>query len=302
VSRQRLVPVLIAAALAVLGVVAVVVFAVVVPKLDGALQPSPTGQMELPFGRLHLGAGNSGTGIAVDGAGAVYVADTGSGRVLKLPAGASEPTSLPFPGMDKPSGVAVDGAGAVYVIQGELQNSRIAKLAPGAPAPIELPTSTAIYGRLAVDPGGAVYVAGLKSVERLSGDRFEELPKPPGDIPQSVAADEEGAIYVLVQDNSRTTDRRDYHIQKLSPGATSYVDLTPAALHPTGALHMLAVDAKGAIYFTGVDQVSKLIPGEKSLVKVPVNGLMDPFGIAVGADGSVYVSDSVRSRVIKLPS
>jgi len=302
VSRQPLVAVLIAAALALLGIVAVVVFAVVVPKLDGALQPTPTGQTELPFGRLHLGAGNGGTGIAVDGAGAVYVADTGNGRVLKLAAGASEPTSLPFPGMDQPSGVAVDGAGAVYVIQGALQNSRVAKLAPGAPAAIELPTSAAVYGRLAVDPVGTVYVAGLKSVERLNGDRFEELPKPPGDLPQSIAADAAGTIYVLVQDNSRATDRRVYHIQKLSAGATNYVDLTPAALHPTGALHMLAVDAKGAIYFTGVDQVSKLIPGEKTLVKVPVNGLMDPYGIAVGDDGSVYVSDSVRSRVIKLPA
>lgn len=289
--------------LAVLGAVVAVAAAVVLPKLNKTVLKTPDAgsQTELPFGKLSLGGGNAGTGIAVDGSGVVYVADTGNGRILKLAAGAAEPTPLPFPGFDKPSGVAVDAAGAVYAIQGDLQNSRVAKLDPGAASAIELPTSNAMYGRLAVDPAGVVYVAGLKSVERLSGDRFEELPKPPGEFPQSVAVDAAGAIYVLVQDDSRAADGRIYHIQKLPAGETSYVDLTPAGLRSTGALHMLAVDGRGAVYFTGVDRVSKLLPGERAPIKLPISGLMDPFGIAVGSDGSVFVSDTARSRVVKLP-
>ena len=48
-------------------------------------------------------------------AGNVYVADTGNNRVLKLAAGSSTQTVLPFTGLNGPYGVAVDTAGTVYV-------------------------------------------------------------------------------------------------------------------------------------------------------------------------------------------
>ena len=53
--------------------------------------------------------------MAVDTAGDVYVADTGNNRVLKLAAGSSTQTVLPFTGLHDPDGVAVDTAGDVYV-------------------------------------------------------------------------------------------------------------------------------------------------------------------------------------------
>jgi serine/threonine-protein kinase len=43
-----------------------------------------------------------------------YVVDNDN-RVLKLTAGSSTPTELPFTGLSNPEGVAVDGAGNVYV-------------------------------------------------------------------------------------------------------------------------------------------------------------------------------------------
>ena len=54
--------------------------------------------------------------VAVDGAGDVYVADGHNDRVLKLSAGSSAPTPLPFAGLKDPSDVAVDVAGNVYVV------------------------------------------------------------------------------------------------------------------------------------------------------------------------------------------
>ncbi|OBK22225.1 hypothetical protein A5634_07590 [Mycobacterium asiaticum] len=296
---KRLVAVLVGAAVALLAVLAVVVV-MVLPKLTTPLvapkesTASSASQTLLPFGRLELSAaGTAGTSVAVDRSGGVYVPDTGNGRVLKLAAAASEPTPLPIPGFDKPSGVAVDSAGTVYVIQGELAGSRLAKLSPGASAAVELPTSSAKFGRLAVGPDGVVYVAGLNSLERLKDGRFEQLPKPPGDFPQSVAVDEAGAIYVLVQTNSA------YRIQKLSAAATSYTDVTGADLQVNGTVRMIALDSAGAIYFTGGHQVSKLARGSVQPIELPITDLMAPFGIAVGADGSVYVSDIAGGRVLK---
>ena len=63
----------------------------------------------------------------MDTAGAVYVADTGHNRVLKLAAGSSTQTVLPFTALAAPEGVAVDTAGAVYVTEG----NRVVKLPAG---------------------------------------------------------------------------------------------------------------------------------------------------------------------------
>ena len=305
-KRLRLIAV-IAAAAAALCVVAVVAVTTVLPKLTGTLspkrspQPSSSGQTALPFGNLHLVAGNSGSGIAVDGAGAVYVADTGNGRILKLAEGASEPTSLSFPALDKPSGVAVDSVGAVYAIQGELAGSRLAKLSPV----LRRQSSCQLVGRSTVDwrstrAVGCMWPASNRSKGwRRNGRSFEQLPQPPGGIPGSVAVDAAGAVYVLV-DDSVTSDNRVYHIQKLAAGATGYTDLTPAGLRSKGAMHLLALDSAGAVYFTGVDQVSKLAAGTGAPVKLPFTGLMDPYGIAIGTDGTVYVSDNAGGRVMKL--
>jgi NHL repeat len=48
--------------------------------------------------------------VAVDAAGNLYVTDNVNNRVLKLPAGWSTETVLPFTGLKYPDGVAVDGA------------------------------------------------------------------------------------------------------------------------------------------------------------------------------------------------
>ena len=50
----------------------------------------------------------------MDKAGAVYVADFENNRVLKLSAGSSTPTQLPFTDFHRPVGVAVDTVGDVY--------------------------------------------------------------------------------------------------------------------------------------------------------------------------------------------
>jgi serine/threonine-protein kinase len=92
--------------------------------------------------------------VAVDTAGALYVTDAyyGDKRVLKLAAGASAPTVLPFTGLDHPLGVAVDTAGNLYVAE---RSNRVLKLAAGASAPTPLPSTGLDHPHdVAVDSAG----------------------------------------------------------------------------------------------------------------------------------------------------
>jgi serine/threonine protein kinase, bacterial len=68
--------------------------------------------------------------VAVDTAGTVYVTDNRNNRVMKLAAGSSTPTALPFTGLNGPTGVAVDTAGTVYVT--DSQHNRVVGLPPGS--------------------------------------------------------------------------------------------------------------------------------------------------------------------------
>ena len=73
------------------------------------LPPGSSTPTVLPFSGLY-----QPQGLAVDNAGAVYVADFNN-RVMKLTAGSNSQTVLPFSGLNYPEGVAVDGQGDVYV-------------------------------------------------------------------------------------------------------------------------------------------------------------------------------------------
>ncbi len=112
-ARRSRAPWIIAGAIA---VVAVVAFVLITPN---------SRQVVLPFTGL-----NDAYGVAVDGAGNVYVVDSANGRVLKLAKGATSQTELPFNGLKHPYRVAVDGAGNVYVA--DTGNGRVLKLPTGA--------------------------------------------------------------------------------------------------------------------------------------------------------------------------
>ena len=62
-----------------------------------------------------LGSGLSlPTGVAVDGAGDVFIADSYNSRAVEVPAGGGAQTTVGS-GLNLPYGVAVDGAGDVFI-------------------------------------------------------------------------------------------------------------------------------------------------------------------------------------------
>ena len=58
---------------------------------------------------------SSPSGVAVDGAGNVYIADTGNNAIEQWMVASNTLNTLVATGLFSPSGVAVDGAGNVYI-------------------------------------------------------------------------------------------------------------------------------------------------------------------------------------------
>ncbi len=157
---------------------------------------------DLPFTGL-----NEPHGVAVDGAGNLYVTDRGR-QVVKLAAGSSTQSVMPFTGLDLPSGVAVDVAGNLYVADAGIVNGRVVKLATDSGTQTVLPfTGLKFPQGVAVDRAGDVYVADTDNNRVLelaaaSGNQTV-LPFVGLSSPWGVAVDSAGSVYVTDNGNRR---------------------------------------------------------------------------------------------------
>ena len=242
-------------------------------------------------------------GIAIDAGGTLYVTDADNFTVRKIaPAGAvttlagAAGTKGTADGpaaaarFDLPHGVAVDAAGAVYVA--DTGNHTIRKITPDG-------NVTTLAG--AARHKGSADGAGATA-------RFSH--------PAGIAVDAAG--YVYVADNGNHTIRKvapDGTVTTLAGqarqhGAADGPGATARFLFPTG----VAVDALGNVYVA--DHLNATVrkiaaTGEVStLAGMPLrSGHLDgpgpearfvgPFGIAVAADGVLYVTDGTTIRCLK---
>ncbi len=261
-------------------------------------QPSsPKPQSVLPFSGL-----THPQGVAVDGAGNVYVVNINGdgGSVMRL--GSGTLTALPLMDLTSPYGVAVDSAGDVFVTDVR-DGGRITELPAGSGIPTELLMGKMYSHRLlqprgvAVDAFGYVYVADTKHSKVLrippALGGLVELPFAHLSDPTGLAVDTAGNVYV--------TDQSSNKVLKLAPGSTTQIELPFTDLsHPQG----VAVDKAGNVYVadSGKQRVLKLAAGSNTPAPLPVSGLVNPTGVAVDAAGSVYVADDGSGQVVKLPA
>ncbi len=235
------------------------------------------------------------SGMAVDGAGNVYVADKNNHRIRKIsPAGVvitlagsemgytdGTGTAAQF---KYPSDVAVDGSGNVYVADN--QNHRIRKISPSG-------VVTTLAG------SGYGYADGTGGAARFRA-------------PSGVAVDGAGNVYV--------TDIENVRIRKISPSGVvttlagsekGYADGagTEARFeYPYG----VAVDDSGNLYVTDTHRIRQVSPSGVviTLAGSGVAGYADgtggaarfraPSGVATDSDGNVYVADSSNHSVRKI--
>jgi serine/threonine protein kinase, bacterial len=210
------------------------------------LAPGSSTPTVLPFSGLY-----QPQGLAVDDAGAVYVADFNN-RVVKLTAGSTSQTVLPFTGLNYPEGVAVDGQGNVYVA--DRGNNRVLKLPAGSNTATALPfTDLKNPDGVAVDPAGNVYITDTDNNRVLmlgAGATAQTvLPFTGVSVPWGIAVDNAGDVFVTEHDSNQ--------VLKLPAGSN-----TPTALPLTGLNTPLgvAVDKNGNVYVAdrGNDRTVKL--------------------------------------------
>ncbi|MFT6292434.1 MAG: streptogramin lyase, partial [Ilumatobacter sp.] len=243
---------------------------------------------------------NNPGGVAVDGSGYVYVADTDNHLIRKISpsgvvttlAGTGSSGAVDGTGISAsfyfPFGVAVDGSGNVYVA--DQGNNLIRKISPSG----EVTTFAGTGSSGAVDGTG-------------TSASFS--------YPYGVAVDGAGNVYVA--------DTSNHLIRKISP---SGVVTTLAGTGSSGAVdgtgtsasffdpYGVAVDGSGNVYVA--DQSNHLIrkisptgvvttlAGTGSSGAVNANGTSAsfyfPFGVAVDGSGNVYVADYFNHLIRKI--
>ena len=201
--------------------------------------------------------GRPGGGIAVDGAGNVYVADTDEGVVM-VPitdttcATRSDCISIGS-GLNSPFGVAVDGSGNVYIA--DTGNNQVLKetFANGSYTQSVVANSGLNNPRgVAVDGSGNVYIAdtGNNRVlkETFAGSSYSQsVINSSLAGPQQVAVDGSGNVYI------GDTGHGNVLLEAFAGGSYTQSTIASGVGSPIG----ITVDSSGNVYFSNGSQVVK---------------------------------------------
>jgi len=260
---------------------------------------------------------NTPTGVAMDGAGDLFIADMNNSRVVKVLADGSTATSIaPTAGstyvtaraLINPGGLALDGAGNLYIA--DVYNWRVLKvLANGNGTTEILPT---VNGTPLNNPTGiAVDGAGNLFISDTWNSRVVEVPADGGpaiavvvnglslSYPSGLVFDSVGNLFITDTSNNRVVE------VPAGGGAATVLSPTVNSLtlnEPSG----IAVDGAGDLFISDTmnNRVVEIHADgglatafDPTVNRTPLN---NPTGIAVNGAGDLFVADPVNSRVVKL--
>ena len=244
------------------------------------------------------------TGVAVDGAGNVYVSDAETFTISRI---GSSVSTIPMNAVNTPLGIAVDGAGNLLVASSG--NDRVIRMAwNGTAFTDQQSVGSGMYvpSGVAVQPNGAMCVANTyeDQVNCYNWTGTGYVPQPPGQnfaqtgtfytyFPVSTAIDVQGDVFWAQPYQNQVLEffSSSNLIEKLWQGSFQY---------PTA----VAVDGEGNLYVldSGHNRVMMLVP-RNGVYQKPVAvaaGFNAPQGLAVDAAGNLYVADTGNHRVVKI--
>ncbi len=194
-----------------------------------------------------LGSGmNDPSGIAVDGLGNVFVADTNNGRIVEEVNGPTGYTqTAPFTGLNAPFAVAVDGVGNVYIgAQGQLLKETYSG---GTYNQTTLDSGLSNIISLAADGAGNLYVADAGNAvlykETYSGGFYSRstIATGLGNV-NGVAVDAAGTVYAVADGTST-------HVLRYAPdGSGGYI--AAQTVGTFARTNGIAIDTAGNLYVT----------------------------------------------------
>lgn len=261
---------------------------------------------------------NEPTALAVDRAGAVYIADAGNYSVRRVRDGVmtnvtSTGTAVRGLTFGFITGLAIDSAGELYVAEGRTRPVR--RISPQG-----VVVQFADGGRdVAVDGAGTLYLADGPYVRRLSRNSSTIIAGTGGFFyageqalatearlraPTGLAIDRIGNLYVADRDNHRI--RRialDGRVETVAGNGTAGAMAAPgvATQLPLNLPSAVAVDADGVLWIadTGNRAIRKVLPGGR--MENAVNTVLrSPVALAVDRGGNLYIADSANHRVYRL--
>jgi sugar lactone lactonase YvrE len=240
-------------------------------------------------------------GIAMDGNGNIYIADSGNNRVVKETlSGGTYLQSKVWSGLNEPIGVAVDGGGSVYIA--DTFNNRVLKEMPSAGGYVESTVGSGLnlpYG-VAVDGSGNVLIADTLNKrilqETFSGGSYTQSVAFGSNLsgPEAVAVDGSGNVYIV--------DSMNNVVLKETLSGSGYTESTVAAglITPQDVF----IDGGGSLYITNggaSKSVLKETPsGGNYIESVVIGGGIGPGGLAMDGSGNLYIADTYGNSVRKL--
>ncbi len=255
-------------------------------------------------------------GLAVDGSGNVYVADSGNNAVKEILAvngsiPASPTINTLATGFGQPAGIAVDGSGNVYVADaGNGVVDEIMAVNGSIPASPTIVTLNAPLGEpygVAVDTLGNVYVAdaGTSEVDEILAVNGS-IPAAPAIVslgsgfssPTGVAVDGNGDVFVADTGNGAVEEI--VAVNGSIPANATVNILSSDFQYPYG----VSLDSSGDVYVVDVEtnDLSEIVAVNGSIPASPTvltlaNTFNEPVGDAVDALGNFYVADTANNAV-----
>ncbi|MEO7651128.1 MAG: hypothetical protein ABIZ80_11720 [Bryobacteraceae bacterium] len=226
--------------------------------------PAPQAQLDTP------------TGMVVDSAGNLFIADSANGRIRKVTPGGNISTVA---AMSNPTGIAVDPAGILYVSQ--ISSHTVRKVLLDGTSSILAGTGAAGY----FADGGPATLAGL----------FQ---------PAGVELDATGNLFVADQGNRR--------VRKITPqgiistvagnGATGVTgDGGPAILASLDAPADLAIGRDNTLYISdGASGRVRSVNGTGVISQLTASGFGGLSGIAVDNQGNVFIGVNASRQVLSI--
>ena len=261
----------------------------------------------LPGTSTYLGTHLSGpAGVAVDGSGNIFIADTGNDRVVEIPAtgsGYGAQFTVPVNGLSSPMGLAVDAAANLYIASNG--NDRVLKLpftANGFGAPTRI--GTGLYGpsSVAVDASGNAYITNTldSNLWRLnwSGSAYaaEQHTGNYTKLPVGLAVDGTGNLFFTLPYIKA--------VEMLPFSGGKYLTQMNVQTYGISLPWAVAVDSNSNLYVVDSNTNSvQMFPwtgtGFGSQITV-ATGFNAPSGIAIDANGNLYIADTGNNQIVKI--